>query len=92
MWTAQAASGSTAAAQQAATQVSLRRQGTAAASSGASTAGSSTWFAGRINTSAARPRPSAAKPRVDGRRIVLARISAQTARPLVKTASLDAWW
>ena len=31
-------------------------------------------------------------PLDDGQRIVLARIRAQTARPVVKTASLDAWW
>ena len=38
------------------------------------------------------PAPSAAKRQPEGDRIVRASRSAQSASPVAKTASLDAWW
>ena len=38
------------------------------------------------------PAPTAANLQTEGVRIVLASNSAHSARPVAKTASLDAWW
>ena len=54
--------------------------------------GNKTWFEGRIRTSTAIPAPSAANLHPEGARSVRARPSAQTARPVAKIASLEAWW